>query len=217
MRTEDEGTMESDLCAVLQDRLLEGIRPSDDEDLQAHLGSCLACFRMAAELKELPRIEAQLKTKAVEDPGDIFWARFPARVADAWEASRGEARAPVPVAALKSKTVAVFRRPLPAALLGAAAAAALFVTMPKAPLDGPLAPEGGTDDVGALVDDLLAEDDEPLTPGGETQEQSKEEAKIAAWGSPPATAGLSAAEAVAALPDDQLDALVAAFDDVPRR
>ena len=99
-------------CEEITDRLVGGVRATDDAEIAAHLGSCLRCFRLASELREVGRLASDLKAAAAApDPGEAFWASFPARVAAAaMPASRGAA-APSAWARL----AAFLRRPLPAA------------------------------------------------------------------------------------------------------
>jgi len=103
---------------------------AEDPEVAAHLRTCLRCFRTASELREVPQLAGLLRQAQEDDqpdPGDLFWARFPATVADAWERRRREAGTPAvsPVRRLG----ALFRRPVPAALAGAAVAAALVLAL----------------------------------------------------------------------------------------
>lgn len=121
-------------CNDVLDRLLEGARPAEDHALAEHVGSCLGCFRVAGELRDLPRIATVLQAEVGADPGHLFWEGFSARVADAW---RGEqAGAQVARRGVEDRPsswerfVSWFNRPLPAAFAGAAVAGALvFATV----------------------------------------------------------------------------------------
>lgn len=129
-------------CAAVVVRLVDGASPGDDPALGAHLRSCLTCFRAAADLREVPRIEALLGAgesgAPAFDPGESFWAGFPQRVIAAYEAvqvpaaqlpTKGVSRRAsgaalerfAPFAAL-SGLLAVLRRPWAAAVAGAAVA-----------------------------------------------------------------------------------------------
>ncbi len=120
--TDTAGTIE---CAAMEARLLGGERPQEDPALAAHLGSCLRCFRAASEMRDLPRLAHLLQSTApAVDPGPAFWDSFPARVADAWESEQAAA-AGTPVRRAWQRWLSWLRRPVPAALVGAACAAAL--------------------------------------------------------------------------------------------
>jgi hypothetical protein len=90
-------------CQTVVERLIacheRGERPGDDAGLAEHLGSCLGCFRAAADLREVPRLAALLRdaedpTKALPDPGPGFWAGFPVQVGEAFSRSVGAADLP---------------------------------------------------------------------------------------------------------------------------
>jgi hypothetical protein len=121
MRTGDE------TCADIELRLVDGQRPGDDPALAMHLRSCLRCFRAASELREVPQIAAKLREDqaAMEpDPGDLFWAKFPHTVADVWERRQATA---APRRSPWKRVGGWLRLPVPAALGGAALAAALML------------------------------------------------------------------------------------------
>ncbi len=83
-----EPTEAERICDEAYLRLLSGETAAADPALAVHVGSCLRCFRTAAELRELPRLQGLLRTAELDaavDPGEAFWRSFPARVADAWE------------------------------------------------------------------------------------------------------------------------------------
>ena len=104
---------------------MDGRRPADDPALAAHVRSCLRCFRAAGDLREVPHIAALLREIDQPDPGDLFWARFPKSVADAWE----KKHAPAPHVSVWERIARWFQLPLPAALTGAAVAAALVLVV----------------------------------------------------------------------------------------
>jgi hypothetical protein len=116
---------DGEVCAEIELRLVDGQRPADDPALAAHVRSCLRCFRAAAELREVPHIAALLRDIDEPDPGDLFWARFPRTVADAWE----QRAAALPRTTVWRRAAGWFQRPIPAALSGAAVAAALVLVL----------------------------------------------------------------------------------------
>jgi hypothetical protein len=131
-------TVGDQVCAEIELRLVDGLRPADDPALAAHVRSCLRCFRAASDLREVPHIAALLRDLAEPDPGDLFWAKFPTAVADAWE----KRRAP-PKISLWERVRRWFQLPLPAALSGAVVAAALVLLVTQrapAPRSTPRAP-----------------------------------------------------------------------------
>jgi hypothetical protein len=163
-------------CEQIALRLIGGERPSDDAALASHVGSCLRCFRVASEIREVPRIAALLRRDepAEADPGEAFWARFPGVVGAAFE-RRGGQEAPVaatPVVkgvSIWQRVVGWFRLPIPAAFGGAAVAAALALVLvsrpPRTPPVGeptvvvePARPVAASDDDGTST---LLEDDDP--------------------------------------------------------
>jgi hypothetical protein len=111
-------------CDQIEARLVAGERAADDPVLHAHIGSCLRCFRTATELRELPRIEKALRQGPVFDPGPAFWAGFAAKVADAWQRER-RGPAAVESPSIWKRLSRWLRMPVPAALGGAAVAAAV--------------------------------------------------------------------------------------------
>ena len=129
-------------CAPFADRLLEGVAPASDPALAEHVGSCLGCFRLMTDLRQLPRIARALRgDEPASDPGEAFWTELARRVMTGID---GEATAPgaplaetpplakpatpAPIiAAPKPGRLARWARgPMAAALGGAAAAAALL-------------------------------------------------------------------------------------------
>jgi hypothetical protein len=153
------------ICADIELRLVDGQRPADDPALASHVRSCLRCFRTATDLRQVPHIAALLRDLAQPDPGDLFWAKFPKTVADAWE--KRHAPGPSPW----QRITRWFQLPIPAALAGAAVAAALVVLVthrsPTAPVAvrstaAPLAAAPSAEP--ALEDETasLVGDDDPL-------------------------------------------------------
>jgi hypothetical protein len=127
-------------CDRFESRLIAGEKPGDDPALAAHVGSCLRCFRTAADMREVPRLAALLREGEGEgqgdlafDPGARFWEKFPGRVGAAWAGSRPATTWRMEPAAPFSwwaRLSAWLRRPLPAALTGAACAVGLaFIVM----------------------------------------------------------------------------------------
>jgi hypothetical protein len=117
-------------CAEITLRLVAGETPSGDPTLARHVGSCLRCFRTASEMRELPQI-ARLMRQAehpTPDPGEAFWAQFPAAVAGAWMRQRSRSdRFANRFARTLQWMRGWLRLPVPAALAGAAATALLMV------------------------------------------------------------------------------------------
>jgi len=164
MKTTDQ------LCAEIELRLVDGRPATEDPVVAAHLRSCLRCFRTATELREVPQLAALLRQgQDVEqpDPGELFWARFPRTVADAWERRQQKA---APRVGVWRRVSGLFQLPLPAALAGAAVAAVLVLALvrhPEAPrvshlVTAPVAapaPEVASDEEGT---GSLLGDDDPL-------------------------------------------------------
>jgi hypothetical protein len=130
-----------ELCAEIELRLIDGRPAGEDPAVAAHLRTCLRCFRTAAELREAPQLGALLRQGQEDDqpdPGELFWARFPRTVADAWERRQQQAQ---PAASALGRVARLFRKPIPAALAGAAVAAALVLLLvPRGQRPGPAAP-----------------------------------------------------------------------------
>lgn len=91
------------LCARTVDYLVEGGNPPDHGEMKEHLASCLACFRMRADLADLPELFARVRAlspveTASERGGDpagvseasdaAFWDSLPSQIADAVLRSR---------------------------------------------------------------------------------------------------------------------------------
>jgi hypothetical protein len=109
-------------CAEISLRLVGGEHASDDPVLASHVSSCLRCFRTAAELRQLPRVAALMREGADRqsaDPGEAFWARFPATVSAAWERRRTRRN---PWLEPWRQMTAWLRQPFASALAGAAVA-----------------------------------------------------------------------------------------------
>jgi hypothetical protein len=113
-------------------------RAADDAALSAHIGSCLRCFRTAADLREVPRLQKLLRQAETDtppaDPGEAFWAGFPAALGQAWDQrnqpASGRSAAPAPANTrgnLVDRFWAWLRLPVPAAMAGAACAAMVAV------------------------------------------------------------------------------------------
>jgi hypothetical protein len=71
------------VCRQVWDRAVESISGRDvmeDAVLAAHVGSCMTCFRTLAELRDVPRVAAALRTGAPAVPvSDRFWDDLAAR------------------------------------------------------------------------------------------------------------------------------------------
>jgi hypothetical protein len=133
-------------CGAVVERLIGGERASSDPQLHEHVSSCLGCFRTAADLRGLPQLREQLlraqqqQNNEMRDPGEAFWASFPAKVSAAWEQRQREAAPEVaPAPTLKARfaswvtaTMTWLQPRAPAALAGAVCAAIVvaLVTRP---------------------------------------------------------------------------------------
>jgi hypothetical protein len=113
-------------CERFAASLIEGEKIAADPALAAHVGSCLDCFRIMTEQRDLPRIEAMLRSARPNDPGQAFWNSLSAEIVRAVEGSRlappvmDTARAPVRARpAWWARLLSWWRRPWPAALSGA--------------------------------------------------------------------------------------------------
>ena len=158
------------LCADVELRLVDGRPPGDDPALAAHLRSCLRCFRAASELREVPRIAALLRQETKDDqpdPGELFWARFPRTVADAWEERQARAAAKAPARiSLWRRVGGWFQQPIPAALSGAAVAAALVLAVvQRSPAPRPSGPATAVNPVVAATATAEPGFDDETTPG----------------------------------------------------
>jgi len=125
------GSWSGPSCQELALRIIEGVRPADDAELAAHVGSCLRCFRTVADMRDVPQLQAALRSGDLPDPGDAFWARFPTAAGAAWEQSRRPPARPEPTVSLWDRLRELLRLPAPAALAGAALAATLAVVVMK--------------------------------------------------------------------------------------
>ncbi len=123
-------------CDEIAARLVSGDKPGEDPVLAEHVGSCLRCFRVAGDLRDLGKLEGLLREAfpdAEVDPGEAFWAKFPGTVTAAWQPQ------PTPVAVAPRRRLRDWLRlPIPAALAGAAVAGALVFAFyghkPEAPV-----------------------------------------------------------------------------------
>jgi hypothetical protein len=126
-------------CAEIALRLIGGEHASDDPELASHVGSCLRCFRTAAEMRELPQLSVLVRegTARVPDPGEAFWARFPSAVSAAWERRQ---RRENPLLAAWRLLTAWLRQPFAAALVGASVASLVLTVAgrPAAVRDVPI-------------------------------------------------------------------------------
>jgi hypothetical protein len=128
-------------CSAVVERLISGERPGSDPQLGEHVGSCLSCFRTAADLRGLPQLREQLLRAQgqLPDPGEAFWKTFPADVSVAWERSQQQSAPPqvagtAPAPGLRERLTAGWesawawvRLPVPAACAGALSAAVIMV------------------------------------------------------------------------------------------
>jgi hypothetical protein len=127
-------------CDEIALRIIGGERPADDAALASHVGSCLRCFRVASEIRDVPRIAALLRAEDGDgqtDPGESFWARLPETLGAAFDQRHPERSAIVVALPERSsawrRVTAWFRLPIPAAFGGAAVAAALALVLVHQP------------------------------------------------------------------------------------
>ena len=126
-------------CDAFATLLLDGATPASNRALGEHVHGCLDCFRLMTDLRSLPRIRAALLGETPADPGDQFWNAFGASVMDGVDRERTAPASAVLTRAGLSRPGALerfagwFRRPLPAALAGACAAAALVAVLAGRP------------------------------------------------------------------------------------
>jgi hypothetical protein len=154
------------ICGEWALRLMAGEPPGQDPELARHLGECLRCFRIASEMRDLPRIASLLRPQmgAGLDPGEAFWAELPGRVSARWA---GRARGGWVQAGWRS-FLGWLRLPLPAALGGATAMAVLTLVLAgrhpaPAPTPAPMAEGTPDEEVSALAAPALLGDDDPWT------------------------------------------------------
>ena len=129
------------LCARTLDYLVEGGNPADHVEVKEHLASCLACFRMRADLADLPELFARVRAlspveTASEHGGEparvseasdaAFWDSLPSQIADAVLRSRASHGASQLLARAAAPVVSRRKRAWLALSLTLAAAAALI-------------------------------------------------------------------------------------------
>lgn len=210
-------------CQPFFDRLVDGAAPSADAALADHLRTCLDCFRLQAELRDVPRIVAALRADAPADPGEAFWRSFPG---DAWAAAEVEAARPTERApALFDRFVAWFVRPLPAAFAGAACAATVVLVIATHPpthaparVDRPspaFSTAGKTDDVVLAPTDLDELDGPALRAVLDSLAGESDEADGFARAVTDDAGDLTAVQEIQALDTESLRALAVDLQKVP--
>jgi len=71
-------------CAGVVERLVESGGGPLDAATEAHVGSCMACYRAMTELRDVPRVADALRAAAPDLPADErFWAALAARTTEA--------------------------------------------------------------------------------------------------------------------------------------
>jgi hypothetical protein len=173
-----------------------GGRPADDAALAAHLGSCLGCFRAAADLKDVPRLAALLREAPDHATAQVqsLFATLPARMGDAFDRrlslpeatpalAPSNAAAPRPApptdapATAWQRFIRWIRMPVPAAMAGAACATAVALVMTRPPsLKVPLpVTTVGEDGVAAeSAANLLGQDDVAFAQSGSVYDSVEE-------------------------------------------
>ncbi len=98
-------------CRAVVERLVEAGAGPLDRATEEHVGSCIACFRVMTELRDLPRIEQALRADTPDLPvGDRFWETLAARTTDASAAAlAGETPLQAPPAAAPARARRVVR------------------------------------------------------------------------------------------------------------
>jgi hypothetical protein len=119
-----------DECALVRERLVDAPNAAIvDPAVAAHLGSCLDCFRVLADLREAPRIAELLRSEdpVPSEPGAGFWDALAARTMEAAEAARARpaTRSSARIGSWRGWARDLGRRP-GAMLVGAAAAVAVI-------------------------------------------------------------------------------------------
>jgi hypothetical protein len=151
MSVEKSTSTMSPLCARVFDRLVETGAVDGDPELGAHLGSCIACFRTLAELRDAPRLAALMREAVPAVARDErAWAEAGDRTTDAVAAALRGTVAPARARRVWSRVVAA------TTVFAAAAAFAILMAGPGRPP----AP-GATSDETAAVESarLLTGDD----------------------------------------------------------
>jgi hypothetical protein len=192
-------------CELVTQRLVASVGTAsrvDDPLLSAHLGSCLRCFRTAADLREVPRLQKLLLEAQADappaDPGEAFWSAFPAALGKAWNQrqrpGQPDAAAEAPGQAVVAARMrpgiidrfwAWLRLPVPAALAGAACAAMVAVmvlrpggqalnrSLPGAAVSVPDSlNQAGGDGAGEALAAGIGQDDISLSPGQAAVDES---------------------------------------------
>jgi len=120
-------------CRQVWDRAVEGGDVMGDAALAAHVGSCMACFRTLAELRDAPRVATALRADAPAasiSMSDRFWDDLAARTTAAASAALADGkRRPV-------------RRAAGVGAIVVAAAAAWMLFAGRAPVVSPVAAPG---------------------------------------------------------------------------
>ncbi len=121
-------------CEEAVDRLVSGIRVAEDLMLSQHVGSCLGCFRVAADMREVSRIKAGLMLAPTFDPGERYWDTLPQRVIASWDThvAGNAAVQPLPRPSLWTWMGGWLRLPVPAAFAGGAVVGLLIFALTHA-------------------------------------------------------------------------------------
>jgi len=140
MSNEVTGTV---TCGDAVERLVEAGGQPAGSTIEAHVRSCMSCFRTMTELRDLPRVADALRAAAppVPAPDDRFWDALALRTTDAAaRALAGGGSDALPAAAPKRAARGRFRASKPSSVyaLGALAMAAaagwiVMVHRPAAP------------------------------------------------------------------------------------
>jgi hypothetical protein len=143
MTVEKNTSPTSSLCARVFDRLVETGEVDGDPELEAHLGSCMACFRTLAELRDASRLAALMREAAPAVARDErAWTEAADRTTDAVMAALRGTVAP-------ARARRVWSRVAAATTATAIAAVAAFAIV-MAGRGRPAAPGATSDEVAAI-------------------------------------------------------------------
>jgi len=123
-------------CSRVFDRLVQGGDVAGDPELGEHLGSCIACFRVMSELRDVPRLSAVLRADPPALPeSERFWQDLAERTTAAAAAALADQTGPAVVARPARPAIERrwFGRGAIAGLATAAAAAAVLLLAPRRP------------------------------------------------------------------------------------
>ena len=123
-------------CGEVVERLVAGADRGggvQDPAVAEHARSCMACFRVMTELRDVPRLSEALREGApAPDPGDRFWEALAERAADGVSVALANGTAARPASDRRRRLTGLRARIVSFGAL-AAAAAASWVMMARHP------------------------------------------------------------------------------------